>query len=168
MNREQNATPSPWTGRAFVEPAAVRPCQMYSKPRHGEPERRLMLAVLTDAIETYLRRDAATVTSQAIRRELRDVRNWIQSEDVSWPFSFLNVCHALGIDPTFLRRGLRDWRRRGIEGDAPGGPSSWRRATSFRGRSSLRMTMPDRRRGPRRAARGAKKDAAKVASASAV
>lgn len=124
-----------------------------------------MLAVLTDAIETYLRRDAATVTSQAIRRELRDVRNWIQSDDVSWPFSFLNVCHALAIDPTFLRRGLRDWRRRGIAGDELGGPSSWRRATSFRGRSSLRMTLPDRRRGTRRGTRNAKKDAVKVAAA---
>jgi hypothetical protein len=160
MNRDQHTTPSPWTGRAFVEPAAVRPCQLVSRSRHGEPERRLMLAVLTDAIETYLRRDTAT-TSQAVRRELREVRNWIGSDDATWPFSFLNVCHGLGIEPTSLRRGLRDWQQRGVSGEEPGGPASWRRATSFRGRSSLRMTLPDRRRGPRRAARAAK---AKVAT----
>jgi hypothetical protein len=35
---------------------------------------------------------------------------WLSSDDIGWPFSFVNICHALGIDPGWLRRRIREQR----------------------------------------------------------
>jgi hypothetical protein len=62
------------------------------------PERRLMLAVLLDAI-AQLRRGPGPA---------REAEQWIHAgdEDADWPFSFVSVCHALGLDPGYMRGGL--------------------------------------------------------------
>jgi hypothetical protein len=73
-----------------------------------EPERNLLLAVLTDAILHY--RALATTPEGTRRRELAESERWILSNERDWPFSFLNVCEALGIEPQPLRRGLVRWR----------------------------------------------------------
>jgi len=75
------------------------------EPRFAmQPEKRLLLAMLEDAI-TAARRPAGKPRRrpQAPRVE---ARRWIFSNDVRWPFSFVNVCGVLGIDPYYLRRGL--------------------------------------------------------------
>src|SRR5262249_15359384 len=41
-----------------------------------------------------------------------DVEEWVVSEDREWPYSFVNICQALGIEPHYLRTGLRRWRER--------------------------------------------------------
>jgi hypothetical protein len=61
------------------------------------PERRLMLAVLLDAV-AQLRRPNTPGGAEA--------EHWVQSDDVEDLFSFRNVCEALGIDPDYLARGL--------------------------------------------------------------
>jgi len=71
-------------------------------------ERRLIAAVLLDAIEIYLRNVEAQ-TSEG-RRELAEVRRWIRSEDTRWPFSFRRVCEALGLEPERVRAALRTRR----------------------------------------------------------
>jgi hypothetical protein len=69
-----------------------------------QPERRLMLAVLEDAIDCYL----ANVGAQRGIRRARfvDAARWFQSNDTEWPFSFVCICDALGIDPAVIRRML--------------------------------------------------------------
>jgi hypothetical protein len=64
-------------------------------------ERRLMAAVLEDAVRTVLR-PARTATARRVREELR----WFASTDRRNPFAFERVCEALGIDPSYLRRRL--------------------------------------------------------------
>ncbi|MCW5893335.1 MAG: hypothetical protein KIT14_22710 [bacterium] len=66
------------------------------------PEQRLMLAVLEDAL-TILTAGPRRTTSG---RLFWDTRSWILDDDHAWPFSFLNVCDALDIDPIRLRRRL--------------------------------------------------------------
>lgn len=67
-----------------------------------QPERRLMLAVLSDAIVLF-----QTGGSQMTeRRDLEDAHRWILSDDRSWVFSFVNVCDTLGIAFQPLRRAL--------------------------------------------------------------
>jgi hypothetical protein len=73
-----------------------------------EPERNLLLAVLTDAIVRY--QALATVSDAARRRDLGEAERWISSNDRQWPCSFVNVCEALGIEPTALRGALATWR----------------------------------------------------------
>jgi len=71
-----------------------------------DPERRLRLAVLEDAIRE-LERYRGIVGGRA-RRE--DALAWFASDDREQPFSFANVCDALGLDPDYIRRGLARWR----------------------------------------------------------
>lgn len=73
-----------------------------------EPERNLLLAVLTDAIVRY---QALACTSDiGRRRDLGEAERWLLSNDRQWPYSFVNVCEALGIEPTSLRGALASWR----------------------------------------------------------
>ena len=72
------------------------------------PEGRLMLAVLEDAVAT-LARNACGAT-RAERRALEEVEGWCAAEDRSWPFSFLNICETLGLDPQNFRDGLVTWK----------------------------------------------------------
>lgn len=67
------------------------------------PEKRLMLAVLLDAI-VQLRRPGSTGAFEAAR--------WIHGEDSEdSAFSFRAVCEALGLDPQYLTRGVFAWAR---------------------------------------------------------
>ncbi|MEO6027815.1 MAG: hypothetical protein ABIR79_13195 [Candidatus Binatia bacterium] len=82
--------------------------------RHvAQPERRLLFAVLSDAIIRY-RRLATAPRHASI--ELREAERWIRSDDREWPCSFVNVCEALDIAWEPLRRAMFEWRRRGDNG----------------------------------------------------
>ena len=73
--------------------------------RARTPEQRLMLAVLSDAIDLLLARlrpGALKATSRP--RAIAEARAWVESDDTLWPFSFENVCGALGLHPDWLRR----------------------------------------------------------------
>ena len=70
----------------------------------AEPERRLMLALLTDAIVCFRR-----LVVSALREErslLKETERWFRSDDRVWPGSFVNVCEAIGIAPQPLRRAI--------------------------------------------------------------
>ncbi|MEY2498991.1 MAG: hypothetical protein QOD12_2547 [Verrucomicrobiota bacterium] len=44
---------------------------------------------------------------EATGRELyRDAYSWVTSNDLSWPYSFVNVCEALGLSAEFVRLEL--------------------------------------------------------------
>jgi len=66
--------------------------------------RALMLAVLEDAVRCiengrWQRRFGA-------RRLAAEAEAWVRSDRADWPFSFLNVCEALGIDVDAIRSRL--------------------------------------------------------------
>jgi hypothetical protein len=70
-------------------------------PEDGE--RRLMLAVLMDAIRALTIHRPAVPQLRAYRAWSRD-RAWLQADDHVRPFSFINICAALGLDPGYIRR----------------------------------------------------------------
>lgn len=72
------------------------------------PERRLRLAILEDALRYY--RQYFGASERRARVLCEDAADWFASPDRSEPFSFENVCDALGLDPHYLRRGLQRWR----------------------------------------------------------
>jgi hypothetical protein len=42
--------------------------------------------------------------TSAVEREFYlDAHRWVTSDDCSWPFSFLNVCHLLNLEPDTVR-----------------------------------------------------------------
>ena len=93
------------------EPDVLASNQFHSviKSSHTpDPERRLMVAMLEDAI-SCLSRDPLRCARQQ-RKSFEEAHSWINANDAeSWVFSFTNVCETLGFDPTYLRRGLNKW-----------------------------------------------------------
>ena len=75
----------------------ILPVQFHTGPAIT-PEHRLMAAVLEDALHVALK------PTLGDRRSLRaQTDEWLFSDDASWPFAFVNVCDALGLDPVWLR-----------------------------------------------------------------
>jgi hypothetical protein len=71
--------------------------------RAGAPERRLMLAVLMDAVHRCRCR-RSNVREGGPGWRVEDA--WLRSEDRTWPFSFASICDYLGLDSTYLRHRL--------------------------------------------------------------
>ena len=69
-----------------------------------EPEKRLMLAVLEDAVNC-LRSNVVARTKEE-KRLFRETEDWILESGHDWVFSFENICAVLGFDPQYVRRGL--------------------------------------------------------------
>jgi hypothetical protein len=86
----------------------VLPVQHQSRAQDGlaTPQRRLMVAVLQTVLDdcqgtAYAR--AMGVKGGATDRALHDAVAYVASRDRSWPFSFENLCEAIGIDPDGIR-----------------------------------------------------------------
>ena len=69
-----------------------------------QAEKRLLLAVLQDAIDIVLKHARATTTRD--QRLYAETVAWIVSDRTGSPFDFISLCEALGLDPSCLRRGL--------------------------------------------------------------
>jgi len=37
----------------------------------------------------------------------REAKEWIDSDEEEWLFSFISICQAFQIEPDYLRKGLR-------------------------------------------------------------
>ncbi len=72
------------------------------------PERRLLIAILTDAVECYQKNLGARTARR--RRLCREAEHWILSDDQTWVFSFRNICDALGVDAEAMRERARAWK----------------------------------------------------------
>ena len=102
------------TDRSFglFEPDALLPAQFYSAFRGGSSvlgEKRLMLAVLEDALDCYQK--YAIVREGQGQQLFDEAHTWISSKERGWFFSYENICETLEINPAYLRRGLENWRR---------------------------------------------------------
>lgn len=94
----------PYTDSDFFEhPGGILPCQLrpgLSSLHAGSGERLLMLALLSDAINVFLK-------GRADRRLLAQTRSWIKGVDKgSDVVSFEDACDAVGIDPEAMRERL--------------------------------------------------------------
>ncbi len=80
---------------------------------HFEPEKRLMLALLEDAIRCY--QDNLHARTNKRRRLFNDTEEWIVGAADDYVFSFRHVCEALGLSPEYLRQGMLRWKQRNQE-----------------------------------------------------
>jgi hypothetical protein len=93
---------------AELAPDTVLPGQLADSPLGGariQPEKRLQVAVLADAVVTFRR--LADATETRARRLFEEVDAWFASEDTDGPFAFVTICYSLGFEPAYVRRGLR-------------------------------------------------------------
>lgn len=99
-------------GPAMFLPDTVLPSQFFGALRekgYVEGEKRLMAAVLSDAVECYMKQ--AFALEHRGRQLFADAEEWIFDDSPSWFFSFTNICVILGLDPDYVREGLLRWRR---------------------------------------------------------
>ena len=78
--------------------------------RLGEPEKRLMVAVLQTVVDDCGGLGYRRGTGHEPHTNLRHTRQakaYAASADRAWPFSFENLCDALDVDAPCLRRALR-------------------------------------------------------------
>ena len=105
----------------LLQPDTLLPSQYFAAlKRKGahEPERRLAIAVLQDAVDCFQKHLRAR--DRKARQLFLDAEEWIASEDRSWPFSFENICDLLQINAEYLRRGLITWKTRQLGEPARG------------------------------------------------
>jgi len=97
-------------GPRELVPDQMLPVQFYEvlqRPPERSPELRLMTAVLEDAIRMFC--ECAGSADTRRRRKFEETATWFKSTDTSWPFSFENICEALGLAPAWIRRVLERW-----------------------------------------------------------
>src|SRR5262249_31617575 len=93
-------------------------------------EKRLMIAILTDAIDCFLHYGSV---HKRRGRVVHEAEQWLLSGDPEWIFSFENICDFLGLNASYLRRGLQ-------EGSFL---SSWSPSQFPSGRTALRTGLPE-------------------------
>ena len=98
---------------SLFEPDTLLPAQYLENFRGKtlvEPERRLMLAVLEDAINCF----QVNVMAQSGRRKklFNEAEDWIMEQDDDWMFSFVSVCEILRLNPEYVRHGLLRWKEK--------------------------------------------------------
>ncbi|HWH78003.1 MAG TPA: hypothetical protein VNT76_11555 [Candidatus Binatus sp.] len=105
LNMEERVT-------SLFQPDTLLPDQYldtYKRKLHLEPEKKLMLAILEDAIACYQKYIFARESKgKALFRETED---WVFAKDENGIFSFDSVCEILALDPDYVRRGLVEWKR---------------------------------------------------------
>ncbi|GEM_PF-3938102 len=74
-------------------------------------ETRLIWAVFYEAVGYLLKHYQEHVCNAAVKREIKDVEDWINNNDDAWPFSFINICRNLGLDPDYVRSGIARKKR---------------------------------------------------------
>ncbi|HXG18113.1 MAG TPA: hypothetical protein VNN62_03435 [Methylomirabilota bacterium] len=96
-----------------LSPAIVLPAQWYDSPLRAHRTRgevALMAAVLDAAISDFHLQFIRS--GRRAQRLVTEAEEWMLSDETEWPFSFVNICTVLGLDPAYLRRGLRRWKQR--------------------------------------------------------
>jgi hypothetical protein len=94
----------------LFEPDVLIKDQILARDRTGasaSPEKRLMIAVLRDALEDY-QKYAFTHDPQG-KRVFEETAGWFDSTSNGWFFSFHSICENLGIEPGYLLQELRKW-----------------------------------------------------------
>ena len=99
----------------LFEPDTLLPVQYFEAMRRKhllEGEKRLVLSVLEDAVECFMK--CLDATSNKGQRLFREAEEWINLEDKHWVFSFDNVCEMLDVNPEYMRKGLQRWKERRV------------------------------------------------------
>lgn len=103
-----------------VQGDAILPAQFYNGRRGGsglEPVKRLMMAVLVNAIGSYQRNLGAKAALK--RREFKEAECWLFEDKRDGVFSFEHICGILNTDANHLRQAIVHRCRARITGVAP-------------------------------------------------
>ena len=91
----------------ILEPDIFLPSQFYGAgglSRKLEGEKRLMIAILKDAVECLEKYRGAGSGTGCI--QYQNAIEWVEDTGTDWLFSFTNICDLLGFDPHYVREVL--------------------------------------------------------------
>ena len=109
---DENSSRDEQTRRLFGEPdvlAVHEYLHVFQYRPALTPERRLLAAILRDAIDCYMRYCFAK--SRREKKMLQETEEWFFGNDEG-VFSFENVCEILKLAPGYIRRGLLRYKQR--------------------------------------------------------
>jgi len=96
---------------SLFQPDTLLPEQFldtYRRKLYLEPEKKLMSAILEDAVACFQKYIFARDSKG--RALFRETEQWVEDKGGDAIFAFNNVCEVLGLDPNYLRDGLRKWK----------------------------------------------------------
>ena len=97
---------------SLFQPDTLLPDQYldtFRRKLHLEPEKKLLLAILEDAVACFQKYLFAPESKG--KAQFRDTEDWIFQGAELGVFSFDIICETLGLDPNYLRRGLAHWKK---------------------------------------------------------
>ena len=106
--------------------------KVYRLAKPAEAEKKLMFAVLVEALQTYQK--FAFSRSGRAQALFHEAETWFWKDESDAVFSFSSICEVFGLNPPFLRRGLSQW----VEGRERSGPP---RKIQLRVRVGRRRTL---------------------------
>ena len=111
---------------SLFQPDTLLSAQYFDNMRRRtllEPEKRLMLAILEDAVNCF----QENLSAESGKRKIlfNDVEQWIRADGSDWVFSFDHICEALGFTPAYVRQGLLRWQEKNRSKRFKGG--TWER-----------------------------------------
>lgn len=98
---------------SLFQPDTLLPDQYletFRRKAHLEPEKRLMLTILEDAIACFQKYLFARDGKGKLL--FREAEEWVMEEGSNWLFSFENICELLGLEPRYVRQGLVRWKQK--------------------------------------------------------
>jgi len=130
-------TDADWASCDGILPDQILPGHARQLP--GAGARALTWAVLEEAIMCLTGNPPSVGRSRRPTEQLAlQAERWVRSTDQTWPFSFENVCAALGLEPSGLRVALLKAARKPR-------PVQIRRTHRVRTRAPLAAQAPPRR-----------------------
>jgi hypothetical protein len=95
----------------LFQPDSVAPAQFEETMHRAvplEPEKRLMIAVLEDAVMCF--QDNLFTRDKKKKQLFVETEEWLFEERSDRLFSFESLCRSLDLDPYYVRQGLRAWQ----------------------------------------------------------
>ncbi len=111
---------------SLFEPDTLVSAQYFQNFRRKtclEPEKRLILAMLEDAVSCF--QVYVTARSGKGKKLFNEAEEWIMIKHDDWIFSFASVCEMLGFNPEYVRQGLRRWKQKTLANHTT--PEYWRK-----------------------------------------
>ena len=95
-------------GWVALDPADTGVIEKLFKKDIREGEEKLMLAVLTSAIEHFQKHVFSK--DEKGRKLFQEAEEWFLEKDSDQLFSFEYICETLGLHPDYVRQGLLSWK----------------------------------------------------------
>jgi hypothetical protein len=120
--------------------------QSVFQSRQISPEKRLILAILDDAVQSFVANMRPRSPKEL--REFAEAQMWIMEVNSGWIFSFDAICNQLGLDPDYLRGGLQKLKAEARNGQRsrPARGNCFPRARTAVGRAILAKQVQSSRR----------------------